>query len=69
MLGEGHHVNFRLVGDEVRVDPGDVKVLAMKEVSALHLLLVVARADGMMAGFEWQGYLFGWDDSVLKPFD
>ncbi|KAI5449504.1 hypothetical protein NCC49_004648 [Naganishia albida] len=33
MLGEGHHVNFRLVGDEVRVDPGDVKVLAMKEAS------------------------------------
>jgi hypothetical protein len=33
MLGDGHTVSFRLVGDEVRVDPGDVKVLAMKEVS------------------------------------
>jgi hypothetical protein len=33
MLGEGHRVSFRLVGEEVRVDPGDVKVLAMKEVS------------------------------------
>lgn len=33
MLGGGHRVSFRLVGDEVRVDPGDVKVLAMKEVS------------------------------------
>ncbi|KAJ9117981.1 hypothetical protein QFC20_000262 [Naganishia adeliensis] len=31
MLGGGHRVSFRLVGDEVRVDPGDVKVLAMKE--------------------------------------
>lgn len=34
MLGEGHKVSFRLDGNgDVRVDPGDVKVLAMKDAS------------------------------------
>lgn len=34
MLGEGHKVSFRVDGKgDIRVDPGDIKVLAMKDVS------------------------------------
>ncbi|KAJ9103990.1 hypothetical protein QFC21_002453 [Naganishia friedmannii] len=34
MLGDGHKVSFRLNGNgDVRVDPGDIKVLAMKDAS------------------------------------
>ena len=35
MLGGDHRITFRRERDEVRVDPGNVKVLAMKEVSSL----------------------------------
>ncbi|GHJ84056.1 hypothetical protein NliqN6_0458 [Naganishia liquefaciens] len=33
MLGPHHRITFRREGDDVRVDPGNVKVLAMKEAS------------------------------------
>lgn len=35
MLGPDHRITFRRDGEDVRVDPGDVKVLGMKEVSLL----------------------------------
>jgi hypothetical protein len=43
MLGEGHKVSFRLDGNgDVRVDPGDVKVLAMKDVG---ISVILARTS------------------------
>ena len=61
MLGPEHRITFRRAGEDVRVDPGDVKVLGMKEVSlfpssAIHSAELIIRGRLRMAGLcIWTG--------------